>query len=202
MTNTEKENVDMDIKEEEGEIDINNESKTEDAAKDEKSDKQSCETSEDSLKGKDSEKKSAAEESEEDEDLKNKYMRLAADFQNFKKRADREKNDIYAYANQEIALDMLNVIDTFEIALSHKEGVEKNFIDGMEKILKQFKGVLEKNGIEEIKADGAEFDPVFHHAVMTEDTDRFQSGQVSAVLKKGYMLNGKVIRAAMVKVAQ
>ena len=72
----------------------------------------------------------------------------------------------------------------------------------MEKILKQFQTVLEKNGIEEISAEGEEFDPIFHHAVMTEDTEDFESGHVSAVLKKGYMLNGKVIRAAMVKVAK
>lgn len=142
------------------------------------------------------------EQSKESEDLKTQYLRLAADFQNFKKRSEKEKSDIYAHANKEIALDMLEVIDSFEIALSHKDSVEKNFVSGMEKILKQFQTVLEKNGIEEISAEGEEFDPIFHHAVMTEDTEDFESGHVSAVLKKGYMLNGKVIRAAMVKVAK
>lgn len=142
------------------------------------------------------------EQSKESEDLKTQYLRLAADFQNFKKRSEKEKSDIYAHANKEIALDMLEVIDSFEIALSHKDSVEKNFVSGMEKILKQFQTVLEKNGIEEISVEGEEFDPIFHHAVMTEDTEDFESGHVSAVLKKGYMLNGKVIRAAMVKVAK
>ena len=61
---------------------------------------------------------------------------MAADFQNFKKRSEKEKSDIYAHANKEIALDMLEVIDSFEIALSHKDSVEKNFVSGMEKILK------------------------------------------------------------------
>ena len=142
------------------------------------------------------------EQSKESEDLKTQYLRLAADFQNFKKRSEKEKSDIYAHANKEIALDMLEVIDSFEIALSHKDSVEKNFVSGMEKILKQFQTVLEKNGIEEINAEGEEFDPIFHHAVMTEDTEDFESGHVSAVLKKGYILNGKVIRAAMVKVSK
>ncbi len=138
---------------------------------------------------------------EDKEDENTKYLRLYADFQNFKKRTEKEKSDIYAYANEKIALDMLDVIDNFELALSHKEGVSETFVEGMEKILKQFNGVLEKNGIKEIDALGSEFDPMFHHAVMTEDTDKYESGAVSDVLKKGYVLNGKVIRAAMVKVA-
>ena len=135
----------------------------------------------------------------EDEALMAKYQRLMADFQNYKRRTEKEKSDIYAYANEKLILGLLEVIDNFERAVLSETADEK-YAEGMEMIFKQLKGVLEKSGLEEIKALGEGFDPNFHNAVMTEDNDQFESGSVTEVLQKGYTLNGKVIRPSMVKV--
>ena len=144
-------------------------------------------------------KEDAAAKAEE-EALNVKYMRLMADFQNFKRRTEKEKSDIYAFANEKIVLELLNVIDNFERALEHSaEG--DSFAEGMNMIFKQLQGVLEKAGVSEINAQGEDFDPNFHNAVMTEDSEEYESGKVTAVLQKGYILNNKVIRPSMVKVA-
>lgn len=142
----------------------------------------------------------AGEKSAEDEELNTKYMRLMADFQNYKRRTEKEKSDIYAYANEKIVSELLDVIDNFERALAHGEG-DESFIQGMNNIFKIFKGVLEKSGLEEIEALGNEFDPNYHNAVMTEESSEYESGCVTEVLQRGYKLNGKVIRPSMVKVA-
>lgn len=141
------------------------------------------------------------ESPEEDEDLNTRYMRLMADFQNFKRRADKERNNIYAYANEDIVIRLLDVMDNFERALEH-ESEDTKFKEGMLLIFNQLQEVLKAFGVEEIEADGVTFDPNYHNAVMNEDTDATESGNVSAVLQKGYTLKGKVIRAAMVKVAK
>lgn len=140
-----------------------------------------------------------AENTEEDEALNTKYLRLMADFQNYKRRAEKEKGDIYAYANEKIVVELLDVLDNFERALQH-EAADESFAEGMRMIFKQLTDVLEKSGLEEIKAQGEEFDPNFHNAVMTEDNPDYESGKVTAVLQKGYLLNKKVIRPSMVKV--
>lgn len=146
------------------------------------------------------EENAAAEEaSEEDEALNTKYMRLMADFQNYKRRVEKEKSDIYAYANEKIVTELLSVIDNFERALQ-VETADQSFAEGMAMIFKQMTDVLEKAGMEEIKAHGEAFDPNFHNAVMTEDNPDFESGQVTEVLQRGYTLNKKVIRPSMVKV--
>ena len=124
-----------------------------------------------------------------------------ADFQNFKRRTEKEKSDIYAFANEKIISELLNVIDNFERALD-AGNAEDSFYKGMEMILKQLLGVLEKTAASEIAALGEEFDPNFHNAVMTEDSDEYESGKVTEVLQKGYVLNNKVIRPSMVKVAK
>ena len=91
------------------------------------------------------------------------------------------------------------MIDNFERALEHDDG-DDGFKKGMEMIFKQLSDVLEKAGLAEIPALGEEFDPNFHNAVMTEETEEYESGKVSGVMQKGYTLNGKVIRPSMVKV--
>lgn len=140
---------------------------------------------------------------EEKEDGDAKYLRLAADFQNFRRRVEKEKSDIYAYANEKIALDIIDVMDNFERALQHSEEcADKQFAEGVSKIYKQLKGVLDKNNIVEIKTEGEDFDPNFHNAVTAEDNPEFESGKIIQALQKGYTLNGKVIRPSMVRVAQ
>lgn len=138
----------------------------------------------------------------EEEALQARYMRLMADFQNFKRRTEKEKSDIYAFANEKIVKELLDVIDNFERALAVGNGADgEKFLEGMEMILKQLLGVLEKAGVAEIKALGEDFDPNFHNAVMTEDSTEYESGKVTAVLQKGYTLNGRVVRPTMVKVS-
>ncbi|MEG0918511.1 MAG: nucleotide exchange factor GrpE [Anaerovoracaceae bacterium] len=156
----------------------------------------------------DQEEETASEETEqseelskEDEDLNTKYLRLMADFQNFKRRAEKQRSDIHAYANEKIATDLLTVLDNFERALEHEATGAEAFKEGMELIFTQLKDVLKASGVHEIEAEEAQFDPNFHNAVMMEDTDAVSSGYISAVLQKGYTLNGKVIRPSMVKVA-
>lgn len=145
----------------------------------------------------------AAKTTEEDEELQTRYLRLAADFQNYKKRVEKEKGDIYAFANEKIVTELLDVIDNFERAIAHSETCsDKNMLEGMEMILKQFMGVLEKSGLQEIEAEGLDFDPNFHHAVLSEANPAFESGKVIGVLQKGYLLNNRVIRPSMVRVAQ
>lgn len=165
-----------------------NSSSEQDSEKDEKSEDDKKESSED-------DKKDAEEEA-----LNLKYMRLMADFQNFKRRTEKEKSDIYAFANEKIISELLNVIDNFERALA-AGNADDSFYKGMEMILKQLLGVVEKAGASEIAALGEDFDPNFHNAVMTEDSTEYESGKVTEVLQKGYILNNKVIRPSMVKVA-
>ena len=136
------------------------------------------------------------------EELNAKYMRLMADFQNQKKRFDKEKADIHQYANEKIVKNLLEVLDNFERALDATKDADPNLHEGMELIFKQLMAALEKAGVAEIKALGEEFDPHLHNAVMMEETDEYESNKVSEVMQKGYTLNSRVIRPSMVKVAQ
>jgi molecular chaperone GrpE len=137
--------------------------------------------------------------SEEDEAWSDKYARLMADFQNFKKRTEKEKADVYSFANEKIMTDLIQVMDNFERALG-AECQDQAYADGMQMIFKQFTDILKGAGLEEIEAVGHDFDPNFHHAVLTDSNPDFDSGKVTEVLQKGYKLNGKVIRPSMVKV--
>lgn len=139
-----------------------------------------------------------------------RYARLMAEFQNFKKRSAKEKQDIHSYANEKIIRDLLEVLDNFERAISLMENGnpdvksdENNAMqEGISLILSQLLEVLTKAGLEEIEALGQEFNPKFHHAVLNEPSDEFKSGEVSKVLQKGYKLNDRVIRPAMVVVSE
>lgn len=148
------------------------------------------------------------EAADEDKDIDasegdEKYIRLFADFQNYKKRAEAAKTEIYAYANESLCSSLLPILDNFERALSQDVADElKSYHDGIELIFKQFFEALEKAGLSEIEAEGKDFDPNFHNAVMVEDIEDMDSGKVTVVLQKGYTLNGKVIRPSMVKVSK
>ncbi len=143
----------------------------------------------------DEEKKAEEQESE-------RYMRLMAEFQNFKRRAAREKSDIHAYANEKIIGELLPVLDNFERALATESEDVEGYAKGMELIFTQLKTALEHAGLEEIPALGKEFDPNVHNAVMTEDSEEYEDGQISKVLQKGYKLRDKVIRPSMVAVVR
>jgi molecular chaperone GrpE len=125
-----------------------------------------------------------------------------ADFQNYKRRSEKERTEIHAFANEKIVTQLLEVLDNFERALEQDPGSEEQFRNGMTLIIDQFKTVLNKSGVAEIPADKAEFDPNYHHAIMMENAESVKSGHVSMVLQKGYTMNGKVIRPSIVKVAE
>ena len=161
-------------------------------------------------KAPETEEKAEPEQSAEEAESE-RYMRLMAEFQNFKKRAAKEKSDIHAFANERIVNDLLPVLDNFERALggeSEGAGAEtpemseevKNYAKGMELICGQLRTALEKAGLKEIAALGEDFDPAFHNAVMTESLEDFEDGKISKVLQKGYTLNDRVIRPSMVAV--
>ncbi len=138
-----------------------------------------------------------------EEDSEAKYLRLMAEFQNYKKRVAKEKTDIHSYANEKIVTELLEVLDNFERALASETSVEaEGYAQGMKLIFDQLLGVLTKSGLEEVKALGEDFDPNLHNAVMTSDSDEYDSNKVCNVLQKGYSLNGRVIRPAMVTVAK
>ena len=136
---------------------------------------------------------------EEDEDLKTKHLRLMADFQNYKRRSEEAKTMSYSHGKEDLLTDLLPIIDNFERALESEDD-GGNFKEGMEMIFKQLMDILERTGLKEIEAKGKEFDPNYHNAVMTEDSDEYESNYVSEVLQKGYIFKDKVIRPSMVKV--
>ena len=144
----------------------------------------------------------AAEEKKAEEQESERYMRLMAEFQNFKRRAAREKSDIHAYANEKIIGELLPVLDNFERALETKSEDVEGYAKGMELIFTQLKTALEHAGLAEIPAMGEEFDPNVHNAVMTEDSEEIEDNHISKVLQKGYKLNDKVIRPSMVAVVR
>lgn len=151
------------------------------------------------------EEKATEEEDSVEEQESERYMRLMAEFQNFKRRSAKEKTDIHAFANERIVNDLLPVLDNFERALGQEaeasENEElKNYAKGMELIFEQLKGALEKAGVKEIEALGEDFDPNVHNAVMTEQTDEYEDGKISKVMQKGYKLNDRVVRPSMVAV--
>ena len=148
-----------------------------------------------------SQEKAVSEEqdgvSSEINDLQTKLVRLQADFQNYKKRVEKEKDDLVSIGVVSIANEILPVIDNFERALEH-EGDSASFKEGMELIYEGLKNALKAKGIVELKALGEDFNPDFHQAVSMGHSDEYKENQVIEVLLKGYEYNGKVIRHAMV----
>ena len=170
--------------------------------KEEQEPEETCETPCEEAPQEEAPQEGSDKENEKIAELNAKYVRLMADFQNQKKRFDKEKADIYQFANEDIVKSLLDVIDNFERALEASKDSDSKFREGMEMIFKQLMGALEKAGVSEIKALGEDFDPNFHNAVMMEETDEYESNKVSGVMQKGYTLNSRVIRPSMVKVAQ
>ena len=162
---------------------------------------ESSESSEDNASEAAAEDNSKKAEAEENGDAK--YLRLMAEFQNYKKRVAKEKSDIHSYANEKIVTELLEILDNFERALATDNSTDvEGYAQGMKLIFDQLLGVLTKSGLVEVKALGEEFDPNMHNAVMTADSEEYDSNKVCSVLQKGYTLNGKVIRPSMVTVAK
>lgn len=150
------------------------------------------------------------EESEEDEFLKMKKeldalkdtnLRLNAEFQNFRRRVEKEKADIYKFANEKLMLDLLPVVDNFERALTTLVCEDATFTNGIDLIRKNLMDFLTKNNVRPIESLDQPFDHDKHHAVMTEEKEGIEANIVIEEFQKGYLLNDKVIRHSMVKVS-
>ena len=138
----------------------------------------------------------------EDEAVLNRLVRLQADFENFKKRSQKEKTEMYQFASENFATKLLPVMDNLEraeAALSDASEEAKGYIDGLEMVFKQLKDVLKEEGLEEIVCEGP-FDPNLHHGVAVGQDDEKDDQEIIDVFQKGYKFKGKVIRPAMVKV--
>ncbi len=141
---------------------------------------------------------------EELEEQKEKYLRAVADFDNYKKRLEKDKNNALLYANEAFAKDLLTVLDTFENALKSIDSVESGDSEAIEKIkegmtltYEQLLSILKKHGVEEIECEG-EFNPEVHQAVTQMESDEHKSGDIVQVLQKGYKLKDRLLRASMV----
>lgn len=132
--------------------------------------------------------------------MRERYLRTLADFENYRKRADREKADFYKYAMSGVVKDLLPVLDNFDRALDHAEEGD-DFHKGVLLIYKQLFALLEKHGLRTIDESGVHFDPNIHEAVVREEDPSVPSHTVTAVLQKGYFLHDRLLRPAMVKVA-
>ncbi len=131
---------------------------------------------------------------------KEKYLRLDAEYYNYRQRSVKEKADAYDSALINAVTEILSVVDNFERALAaHTE--DENFKKGVDMIFRQYMSILEKLGVKEIDSLGKPFDPNFHNAVSQTEDENLGENTVAAVLQKGYILGKKVIRHAMVTVA-
>jgi molecular chaperone GrpE len=137
---------------------------------------------------------------EENQQLRDRYLRTLADFENVRKRTEREKADFYKYAVGAVMKDVLPVIDNFDRALAHATETDE-FHTGVLLIYKQLYDVLQKHGLRPIDESGVHFDPNIHEAVVREEDDSVPSHTVVAILQKGYFLHERLLRPALVKVA-
>jgi molecular chaperone GrpE len=135
-------------------------------------------------------------------EINDKYVRLQAEFQNFKKRTEKEKSNLYKFANEKLIVDLLPLMDNMERALSSTETSSEGIVEGLKMIKKSLNDIFAKNDVNVIEAIGEPFDPELHHAVMSDDSEDHNSEHVIEEFQKGYKLNDKVIRHSMVKVSK
>lgn len=137
------------------------------------------------------------------EELTDKYKRTFAEFDNFRKRSEKEKSAMYEVGAKDVIEKILPVVDNFERGFKavSEEELATPFAEGMDKIYKQLLKTLEDLGVKEIEAEGNEFDPNLHNAVMHVEDEELGENVVAEVLQKGYMYRDSVVRHSMVKVA-
>jgi molecular chaperone GrpE len=153
--------------------------------------------------------RSRLEELEKKAKLSDEYLqlskRLKADFENYKKRIEKERSEFLKYANEELIKDILPILDNLKRALASVEASHSNsesFIEGVRLIKKMFEDFLSEKGVRQIESLGTVFDPRLHEAVMQREDDKHPEGMIVEVVKEGYYLNEKVIVPAQVVVAK
>ena len=138
------------------------------------------------------------------EELTDQVKRQMAEFENFRRRTEKEKTQMYEVGAKSIIEKILPVVDNFERGLAAVPEDQKSdaFVDGMDKIYKQMMTVFAEMGVKPIEAVGKEFDPEYHNAVMQVESEEYESGVVAQELQKGYMYRDSVVRHSMVAVVQ
>jgi molecular chaperone GrpE len=131
-----------------------------------------------------------------------RYQRLAADFENYKRRTRQDLADRTQYANEELLRKLLPILDNLRRALDHApEGVDRNWFDGLRMVVRQFEDTLQAQGVTSIPAVGEKFDPSQHEAIAREETDEQEEGTIVEEMQPGYRLHERVLRPTLVKVA-
>lgn len=133
-------------------------------------------------------------------ELNDRYLRLMADFDNYKKRAARDRDEMVIYSASKFAEGLFPVIDNFKRALDACENKEDGFYSGVEMIYNQLKDFLKNEGIEVVKAEGEKFDPTMHYAVAVDKVEDKENDDILEVFQDGYIYKERVLRPAMVKV--
>lgn len=137
-------------------------------------------------------------------ELEDKYVRTYADFENYRKRAAREREEIVQFASERLLRELLEVKDHLELAIDHAEGATdvKPLQEGVDLTLKQLATFLEKFGVQEMTSLGEAFDPALHEAVHQEESQEAPPGTVVHEFQKGYLVNGRLLRPARVTVSK
>ena len=131
-----------------------------------------------------------------------RFQRLAADFENYKRRTRQDLTDRTQFANEELLRKLLPLRDNLQRALEHApEGIDRNWFEGMKMVVRQFDDVLQAQGLSTIPAVGEKFDPTQHEAIASEETDEHEEGTIVEEMQPGYRLHNRVIRPTLVKVA-
>lgn len=148
---------------------------------------------------------SKEEPKKEETDFKAKYYYIAAEMDNYRKRMEREKENLLKYGNERVLMDLVQVIDNFDRTLemlkSDEDPKVKNIVTGLNMVNKQFLDTLGKHGMTQIESIGKDFDPNFHEALAQEYIEGKRPNEVVKEFQKGYSLNGRVVRAAKVVVS-
>ena len=196
-----EENKDEEILKEQEE-EVSEETENEETAADAEGSEETAEEAEESA-----EAEEAAEDSDNKaEELEKRYMSLYAEYDNYRKRTQKEKENLYADAVADVAKEFLAVLDNIDRAVETAKGADENSIDkvieGIELLGRQAGDILTKIGVEEIKTErGEKFDPNLHEAVMHVEDEDLGEQEIAMVFTKGYMYKGKVIRHVVVQVA-
>lgn len=138
------------------------------------------------------------------EEYLDQWKRAAADFANYRKRVEKEQDELYQYANAGLITRILTVLDDFERAFQTMPDnlAHLTWVEGIMLIDRKLRAILEQEGVQPIEAMGKPFDPLYHEAVMHEETADHEDGQVIAELQRGYRLHDRVLRPTLVKVAK
>lgn len=137
------------------------------------------------------------------QEMNNKYLRLYAEFENYKKRVNKDKEELVKYGNESLLYELLPVIDNLEMALRHaSNNVSSGLVQGVEITLKELQKILEKFGLTAIEANNKPFDPLVHHAMTQNERDDIAEKIVVEEFRKGYMLRDKVLRPSLVAVSK